>query len=339
MVLPEVFIRYRSDIENELRAAIATKPSLLNAMLYYHLGWSGESGHPKQKTLSKLVRGTLCLASCRALGGDYHKALPAAAAMELVHSFSLIHDDIQDGSTERHHQASIWKLWGEAQAINVGDAVYTLAHLTLLRLIEKGIALEKLVRLLRILDEACLKLCEGQYLDITYENRIDVVVEDYLNMVTKKTAALVAASTCMGALLGMETVDEDILNNFYLSGIELGLVYQICDDILGIWGTEGKTGKPIGDDLIKKKKTLPIIYGLLRSGGNDKERLLEIYCEPIIEGPAISKIKGILDKIDARGYCQTLAEKHYQQALKYIKEKDPYSELEEIADFFIRRDY
>lgn len=339
MAFPEIFIQYRSDIENELRAIATINPSPLNAMLYYHLGWGRETDQLKPKTLGKLVRPTLCLVSCRALGDSYHKALPAAAALELVHNFSLIHDDIQDGSTERHHQASVWKLWGEAQAINAGDAIYALAHLALLRLLEKGVAPQILGRSFNILDDACFKLCEGQFLDITFENRVDVDVEDYLNMIAKKTGALMAASTCMGALLAMEVVDEEILNNFNLFGEELGLVYQICDDILGIWGAESKTGKPTGDDLIKKKKTLPVVYGLLKSGKSDSKKLLEIYSKPILGSPDINKIIEILGEANAKSYCQKLAEKHYEQALKYIRGQDLHSELKGIADFFIRREY
>ncbi len=341
MVLPEVFVRYRSEIETELSAVINTHPSLFDVVLRYHLGWIDQSELPRERKASgKMVRATLCLVSCRALGGDYRKALPAAASIELIHNFSLIHDDIEDASDERHHRATVWKLWGEAQAINAGDAVYALAHLALLRLREIGIALEKLASSLKILDEACLRLCEGQYLDIAYEDRIDITIEEYLNMIAKKTAALMAASTCLGASLALETENERILNSFYSLGKELGLAYQIRDDILGIWGSEKKTGKPTGGDITKRKKTLPVVYGLQQTGeGEDKERLLEVYRKATIEESDITKVMEILNRVNAKSYSQTLAERHYHQALKHIKENKLPAELKEIADFFIERDY
>lgn len=339
MTLPEVFLRYRPEIETELRTVINANPSLFDTILRYHLGWIGQSKLPREKTLGKLVRATLCLVSCRALGSDYRKALPVAAALELIHNFSLIHDDIEDASAERHHQAAVWKLWGEAQAINAGDAVYALAHLALLRLKEMSLAPEKFAHSLKILDEACLRLCEGQYLDIAYESRTDITIEDYLDMIAKKTAALMAASTCLGVLIALETGDERTLDSFYSFGKELGLAYQIRDDILGIWGSEKKTGKPTGDDIVKKKKALPVIYGLQHAGNKERERLLEIYCKTTIREADIAKVTEILDAVRAKSYSQALAERYYRQALKHIQGKKLSLELKEIADFFIERDY
>jgi geranylgeranyl diphosphate synthase type I len=304
------------------------------------LGWVDQSELLGRETLSKMVRATLCLVSCRALGGDYRTALPAAVAIELIHNFSLIHDDIEDASTERHHRATVWKLWGEAQAINAGDAMFALAHLALLRLREKGIVPEKLASSLKILNEACFRLCEGQYLDITYEDRIDITVEDYLDMINKKTAALMAASTCLGALLALELEGENerMLDSYYLFGKELGLAYQIRDDILGIWGLEKKTGKPTGGDISKRKKTLPVVYVLQKSGKEDKERLLEVYRKTTIEDSDITKVTEILNRVNAKSYSQALALRYHNQALKRIGGKLS-AELKEIADFFIERDY
>lgn len=341
MVLPAVFTVYRPQIETELRTVTKTNLVPLNNVVNYHLGWIDQRGQPKQSTLGKLVRGTLCLVSCQAISGDYQRALPAAAALELVHSFSLIHDDIEDGSVERHHQPTVWKLWGEAQAINVGDAVYILSHLALLQLLNRGVSPEKVTRCLRVLDEACLELCEGQYLDIAYENRVDISIEDYLTMISKKTGALMAASTCLGALLGIE--DKSLINYFYTIGRELGSAYQIQDDILGIWGLEKNTGKPSGDDITKKKKILPVVYGFYKAQGKDKERLLEFYHQPIVERSDISGVVEILDVLKAKAYSQALAEEYYQKALKYMEETNLASsnlrELKELAKFFVEREY
>jgi len=341
LVLPAFFSVYRPQIETELKATAKTNLASLNNVLDYHWGWIDQQGQPRQNTLGKLVRGTLCLVSCRAVGGDYQQALPAAAALELVHTFSLIHDDIEDNSVERHHQPTVWKLWGEAQAINAGDAVYTLSHLTLLQLVKRGISTDKVIHCLKVLDGACLELCEGQYLDITYEDRVDISIDDYFNLISKKTGALMAASTCLGALLGM--ANPALIELFYTIGRELGLAYQIRDDILGIWGLEKSTGKPARDDIIKRKKTLPVVYSFHKAQGRDKKRLLGLYQKPVIEEPDISRIVEILDALEVRAFSESRANEHYLQALKYIEETNlPPSnlkELKELARFFAEREY
>ena len=148
----------------------------------------------RHQTLGKMLRPLLCLASCEAVGGDGQRALPAAAALELLHNFSLIHDDIEDGSPQRHGRDTVWRVWGVAQAVNAGDGMFALAHVTLHRLSEVGVAADQVLAVAALLDEASLRLCEGQYRDLSYEERLDVRCDDYLEMVAGKTAALMAAS-------------------------------------------------------------------------------------------------------------------------------------------------
>jgi len=218
--LPKSFTSYRNKVRVELENVMDSCPPALCNMLRYHMGWQDEHGHSCSRESGKFIRSTLCLLSCQAVGGDMSQAMPAAAAVELIHNFSLIHDDIEDASYERHHRPTVWKLWGQSQAINAGDAMFTLAYLALLKLKEKGIADEKVASSTKMLSLACSDLCEGQYLDVGYENRLGTTIEDYLNMAAKKTAALFAVSTSLGAYLGSE--DSKLVDFFHLFGKELG---------------------------------------------------------------------------------------------------------------------
>jgi geranylgeranyl diphosphate synthase type I len=214
--LPKSFTSYRNIVRVELEKVIDSCLPPLRNILRYHMGWQDEDGHPYSSESGKFIRSTLCLHSCQAVGGDTSQAMPAAAAVELIHNFSLIHDDIEDASYERHHRPTVWKLWGQSQAINAGDAMFTLAYLALLELKEKGMADEKVANSTEMLSLACLELCEGQYLDVEYENRLDTTIENYLDMAAKKTAALFAVSTSLGAYLGNE--DSKLVDFFHLFG-------------------------------------------------------------------------------------------------------------------------
>jgi len=337
--LPESLTSYRDTVRVELKKIIDSCPSALCNMLRYHMGWQDEHGHSCSRESGKFIRSTLCLLSCQAVGGDASQVMPAAGAVELIHNFSLIHDDIEDTSYERHHRPTIWKLWGQSQAINAGDAMFTLAYLALLRLKEKGIADEKIASSTEMLSLACLELCEGQYLDVEYENRLDITVEDYLNMAAKKTAALFAVSTSLGAYLGSE--DSKLVDFFRLFGKELGIGYQICDDILGIWGTEESVGKSAGD-ISERKKSLPVVYGLQNSKGEARKRLEKLYSQKSIEGEDIMEVLKILDRLGARDYAEDLAEQYYCRALAQLEatqlDTSRQAPLKETACFLLKRD-
>jgi len=266
--------------------------------------------------------------------------VPAAAAVELVHNFSLIHDDIEDASSERHHRPTVWKVWGQSQAINAGDAMFTLAYLALLRLKEKEIAGNRITRAIEMLGRACLDLCEGQYLDVDYENRLDVTVEDYLDMADKKTASLFAVSTFLGAYLG--SGDGKLADRFRLFGRELGTAYQINDDILGIWGTEERVGKSAGD-VAQRKKSLPVVYGLQKSDGEARKRLRKLYSQKSIKQDGISEVAGILDRLGARDYARDLAGQYYRKALAHLEttrlDASRQAPIKEMACSLMNRDF
>ncbi len=336
MPLPNPLHRYRSEIEAELKSALGDSSLPLYTMMRYHLGWTDKQGQPQQTSGGKLSRPVLCLLACEAVGGDWHTALPAAAAIELIHNFSLIHDDIEDKSRQRHHQLAVWKLWGETQGINAGDAMYALAQLALLRLEERGVPSERLILISRELNQASLQLCEGQYLDIDYENQPNISIEDYLAMISKKTAPLFECSLYSGALLG--TDNQAQISHLRSFGKNLGMAYQIQDDLLGIWGKEETTGKTSYSDIKGKKKTLPVLYALQQ----ERESLLHIYYKAQFAAKDVVQIIRILDRSGARSYAEERREQYHNQCVEELKlvglPSPAEQELREVADFLLRQE-
>ena len=334
MDLPEVFYRYRDDIVKELASNIYGSDLAMYDMMRYHMGWIDEQGRP-QDAGGKLVRPTLLLLACECVGGNWRLALPAASAVELVHNFSLIHDDIEDGDEERRQRPTVWRIWGEPQAINVGDAMHSMARLALTWLDDKVVAPKKILRAASILDRTCLELCEGQYLDISYESKSDINMNDYVVMTDLKTASLITCSVKLGALLG--TDDEAIVQRFERFGRKLGMAYQMIDDVLGIWGDE-----PFSD-ILKKKKTLPIIYALEHASDRDRSKLLEIYARESINRAGVRQVIDILNRLKAEEYSRRIAQECYTKALaelgKASLSASTLKELTEVTDFLMDREY
>ena len=225
-------------------------------MAAYAMGWIGEGAG--SETTGKRIRPLLCLLCCGASGSDWRAALSPAGSVELIHSFSLIHDDIQDESYTRRGRPTVWKRYGLAQAINVGDAIFTLAFSAL-----SDSDSIRAAQWMRILSATCLRLTYGQYLDLTYEDAQGITLSEYQEMIDGKTAALVEAACRLGAVSA--GVPPERQEAFALFGRALGLAFQIQDDYLGVWGDPNVTGKPSASDLLARKKSLPILYGLERS--------------------------------------------------------------------------
>jgi len=337
----EYFLRllgaYRPRIEAELKEAIAGSPRAFYDMLWYHLGWRDERGRPCRGESGKLIRPLLCLLSCQAVGGDVEWIMPAAAAVELIHNFSLIHDDIQDSSYKRHHRPALWKVWGESQAINAGDIMFALAFSILLKLRNNGITESKIVSAVRFLSKACEKLCEGQYLDIAYQSRGEVTIEDYLDMITKKTAALMAASAAIGGCLVVD--DEGVVKALYDFGEKLGLAYQVQDDLWGIWRAEEETGKTAKEDILQRKKSFPVVYALEHSRNDDRQKLKKLYSREVISVEEVAAVVEILGSSGAPEQGQKLLQQYHRQALAKLRtsklDLDGQSLLAEMADFLV----
>ena len=270
-----------------------------------------------------------------ASGGSWEKALPAAAGIELIHNFSLLHDDIQDNSETRRGRATAWTIWGVAQAINAGDGMFILANLAMGDL-SKNYPAELALQAERIFQEACLNLTRGQHLDIDYETREKVDAGDYWTMIGGKTATLIAASMEIGALLG--GADEDIRLAYRDFGHYLGLAFQVQDDILGIWGDEAVTGKSAASDLIERKKSLPVLFGL-EKGGEFAERWLT---GKIRRKDDVPELASMLEREGARHKAQEAADRMTDMALNALRMADPQgeagSELYDLAQWLLKRE-
>jgi geranylgeranyl diphosphate synthase type I len=340
MSSPVSFYRYQNELKAELKSIVGESPSPLYAMIRYHLGWEDEQGCRKEDSGGKLARPTLCLLACEAVGGDWHKALPAAAAVELLHNFSLIHDDIEDRSRERRQQPALWRLWGQAQGINAGDAMHTLSQLALLRLRQQNIPVGKILLASALLSQACLWLCEGQYLDIEYEGRLDVDMDDYLSMAEGKTAQLFECSLHLGALLG--TDNEMSISHLCSFGRKMGLAYQIRNDLLDIWGGGEDRRRLHLSDIRQRKKTFPLIHALEKANGGGRERLLEIYRKEKISVRDAEVVLHILEKTGVRSYSEGMIERYHLEALKELDSAGLISlvqqELKEMAAFLLESD-
>jgi geranylgeranyl diphosphate synthase type I len=316
MTLESFFEQYLPPLEEEMRAVVRApdpRRAGLFGMLHYHLGWVDAALEPSQARSGKRIRPVLCLLACEACGGDWKQALPAAAALELLHNFTLIHDDIEDQDRTRRGRATVWAVWGEPQAINAGDTLFALAQLALLRLSERNVAPEAVVGAVRLFNQTCVALTGGQYLDIGFEERSAVSVSDYLAMVEGKTAALVAAACEMGALIA--AAPDAQRQHLRAFGRHSGLAFQMLDDILGIWGDAGATGKPVGADIARGKKTLPLLHGLERS-----EDLRALMAQDALSSGDVRRATRLLEEVGSREYTEALAREHHQQALAALEE-------------------
>jgi geranylgeranyl diphosphate synthase type I len=326
------FTQILTDIETEMSDVLAERGGHarpLYEMLAYHLGIDGEGGRG-----GKRIRPLLGVLAFQSLGGDYKRALPGAAAVELGHNFSLVHDDIEDGDRERRHRPTLWALWGIPLAINAGDALFALSRLALYRLLDREEHDDRQVlQLMRIYDETCLALCEGQYLDISFETRDDVTVEAYLEMIGKKTAALLGASVQAGAILA---VDDPAVHEAYRAfGYDLGMAFQMADDVKGTFWTSEDTGKREAGDVRRRKKTLPVVWALEHAAPEDRSRLAEIYARPErgadgrrpaagvgdepIGDAEVSEVLDILERSGARAHAEATARSYRDLALEHIE--------------------
>jgi geranylgeranyl diphosphate synthase type I len=274
----------------------------------YHLGLDGSNG-----VSGKRMRPLLGLLAYASITGDHKAALPGAAAVELGHNFSLVHDDIEDGDRERRHRPTLWSLHGIPQAINTGDMLFSLSRIALHRLSDLGFSDAKVLRLMRLYDETCVALCEGQYIDIATGEADELMsVELYFDMIGRKTAALIAASIEAGALLA--TDDEHVIERYRAFGWDLGLAFQLNDDLLGIWGEEQATGKE-PTDVARRKKTLPVIYAFEHAGLEDRARLAALYADHAPTAATVAEIVDILERTGAKDYTRTQARLHRDRAL------------------------
>ena len=278
-------------------------------MMAYHLGWTSSTGDPlgAAAATGKRLRPALAVLVCEALGGSPDAARGAAVAVELVHNFSLVHDDIQDRSDYRRGRETVWRLWGAPQAINVGDAMFALAQLALVGQTPNP---ARLPEALRRLNQTCLSLVEGQFLDLQLESIASVSFDLYEQMIARKTAALIACACSLGALAA--DADESTVTACADLGRQLGIAFQFQDDLLGIWGNPRQTGKPIATDILSRKKGLPLVLAMTRATGSPRERLGAILsAEQPPDRVSLAAVLEILEQLGVREQAEALVAERF----------------------------
>ncbi len=338
----QILDKYRVEIADTIKYLTSQAPPSLAGVIGYHFGWLDQDFQPTSSSWGKMFRPTICLLVYEAITGEYRPALPVAASIEIIHNFSLLHDDIEDNDVERRGRPTAWTIWGQPLAINAGDYVFSMAYKALHLLDPLQIPLERILDIHQLVNNACLKLTEGQDADIRFETLQDVTAEMYLDMVYKKTGVLVEAAILSGAKLA--TSDETVIKNYADFAQNIGLAFQIRDDVLGIWGDTAETGKSTENDIRKKKKTLPVLYTLGKVSGERKDKLRACYGQPEpLSDLEIEFVRECLEWAEARNYAQVVAEDYRQKSFAALDRiganNQAQSELKLIAEFLINRSY
>ncbi len=323
-----------------MRAVLASPEPLLEPLyqiLHYHMGWTDRHGSP-QRGRGKRVRPVLCLLACEAAGGDPRVAVPAAASVELLHNFSLVHDDIEDGSSARRGRETVWSIWGVPLAINAGDAILILAHGAIHGLLDRGLSESSVEKASAVLDAAGRELFEGQHLDLVWEESPSPTVSEYLVMAERKTAALLGAACHLGAIAaGAEDRIVGALRSF---GRAVGLAFQVTDDILAIWGDFAKTGKPVGEDLLRGKKSLPVAFGLEEEHRRGERALADLLARPLSQAD-LGTALDLLAHLGSAQHAKEMAESYLNAALGHLSEdgleEGAVGRLEQLADYIVHR--
>lgn len=328
--------RSRASVDPELRAACDSLPGPLRRVALYHFGWEHADGTPAASNAGKAIRPALVLAAAGALGGPAARAaaLRAAAAVELVHNFTLLHDDVMDRDTTRRHRPTAWTVFGDADAILAGDALQALA-LGLLAADPHPASSAAVARV-----AACVvELCAGQQADTAMEKRgpAEITLDEVLVMAEAKTGALLGCACAVGALYaGAAEEDVDALDAF---GREAGLAFQLIDDVIGIWGDPRHTGKPAGADLAARKKSLPVVAALT-SGTPAAGELAELYAAPY-EPADLDRTTLAVERAGGRAWAQEQAADRMSRAMHALSRAIPDPEsaggLLSLAEFVTRR--
>ncbi|WP_433262203.1 family 2 encapsulin nanocompartment cargo protein polyprenyl transferase [Actinosynnema sp. CS-041913] len=332
----EVLSWSRAGVDPALRAAVDRLPDSMRVIAGYHFGWWDEHGHPTGADPGKALRPALVLLGAQAVGGTAETALPAAVAVELVHNFSLLHDDVMDGDTTRRHRPTAWTAFGVNAAILAGDALLTLA-LDLLA----GSGHSAAAPSIRVLSEATQRLHDGQAADLSFEDRTDVRLAECVRMAENKTAGLIGAACALGAMFGDGRAEQVArLREF---GEHVGLAFQFADDELGIWGDPAVTGKPVYSDLHNRKKSLPVVAAL-DSGTPAARELHALYRgDRELSGVELVRAAELIEASGARAWSRGRADELLARARAHLRSAGPAEraerELDALARLAIHRDH
>jgi geranylgeranyl diphosphate synthase, type I len=313
-----------------LRTAIDSLPGELRLMSGYHLGLWDEHGAETATGSGKGMRPALVFAATAAAGGSTDTAMHAAAAIELVHNFTLIHDDVMDRDALRRGRPTVWRVWGVDNAILVGDAMHGLAVRTLA---EAPVpSPESVIRL----TDSVIELCLGQQRDCAFETRQHITLDDCLTTVQQKTSSLLGCACVLGALAASAPpATVETMNRF---GRELGVAFQLVDDLLGIWGDPARTGKPVGNDLIRRKRSLPVVAALTSDtpAGHD---LANLYRENHPLDPAeVARATDLIIRAGGKQWAETRSQHYLHSATAALVDHPAATDLLHLADAVVHRD-
>jgi geranylgeranyl diphosphate synthase type II len=283
----------------------------------------------------KRIRPLLALIACDLFDKKAEEALNAALCVELFHNFSLIHDDILDKAPLRRGQATVHSKWNSDIAILSGDVMLVKAFDVL-----KTTEAEKLKTLLNLFSKTAIEVCEGQQLDMNFENNDSVSVEDYIHMITNKTAVLLGCSLKMGAVCADAHPDD--ANHIYEFGKHLGIAFQLMDDLLDAYAEGDTFGKQIGGDIISNKKTFLLLKAKELASGGKKEKLISALKEKNPE-EKVKSVLAIYNELNIKAFCKQEADKHTKQAIKHLHDikakSDKKMALEEMAHQLLNRQF
>ena len=332
MSQPTSFDRHAESIETELKSVVTGRGDLaLYRMMAQHMGWLDELGEQIEARAELRVHPTLCVLTCEALGGEPANAMPAAAAVELVLRSSQIHGDIQSGVPERNGRPTVWWTWGPAQSINAGDGMHALARLSLLRLADESLTPEQAFRAASTLDAASLRYCEGQFLDLTYQDRVDITEEAYFEALESRWAALMGCAAELGAQ--MASAGEGAEQAMALYGRKLGAASHVRDDVMRLWGSTLEM-MPHAGDLLNKRKSLPIVYALRNATGAERRTLGDVYFKRVMEPEDLGRILEVLERLGAREFAQDKADVLCREAIDALNDSGASAQgLEELAGY------
>lgn len=340
-LIAAIFARYRPELEAVLRDSIPSDTATpdLYDILRYHLGWVDEHLVPTRGHGGKMLRSTLCLLCAEAYSGSYRRALPAAASVELLHNFSLIHDDVEDRGQERRGRQTVWARWGEPIAVNAGDAMLILSELALLRAPAYGADPANVLAALRTLNQSCLALAEGQHLDLTLEGNPEITRQQYFAVISRKTAALLGCAAQIGVLCaGGRGAQSEHYRAF---GTNLGLAFQIQDDVLGIWGDPVVTGKPLAADIYGRKVTLPVIEALGRATPDVAAFIATVYRSSAPTPAHVATVVDLLTDLGVREAAEATAVDYISHAMAELAAASPLpgpaAELRALAQALVGR--
>ncbi len=327
MEVLDILKNYSAEVDGEIEKALDTVDPQNLHKASKHLIKAG----------GKKIRPALVCLTAEAMGGRTEGALKTAAAVELIHTFSLIHDDIMDQDEMRRGMPAVHTLWGESMAILAGDVLFSLAFELVAQTHEEDIPASRVIKALNTVVDACVKICEGQACDMGFEGKFDVKESDYLNMIYKKTAALIAAATKAGATLGGGSPEQiEALAEY---GKLIGMAFQIQDDYLDVVSDEEQLGKPVGSDIVEGKMTLMVVHTLSAASAEDKEELIAILNRDGDE-ENIEKAISIFNKYGSINYARDIALENVEKAKKLLDVVDdsPAKEaLFKLADFMLQR--